>query len=170
VLEVVEDATGLCFFGVELFPIPFQHPVVLFVLGVGHGVNEVGVSGEATHIFRGACPNGPDKARVCSTRDGVVDFFDLDHMVPVAAKVIDVMDGLGADIFENTQQAGFVRGQRAIVIAVSIWHAPANTAGPELIKVAVGPSHRGLDHVVQAVQLDLEWHIEAPQHLRLYIG
>ena len=76
---------------------------------------------------------------------------------PVVAKVIDVMDCLGANIFEHVKQAGFARGQRAIVIAVRIWHAPANTAGPELIKVAVGPAHGSLDHIVQTVEFDLQW-------------
>jgi len=91
-------------------------------------------------------------------------------MVPVVAKIVDVMDDLGADIFEHVQQAGLAGRQWAIVIAVRIGHAPANTAGPELKKVTVGPSHGCLDHIVQAVEFDLQWHIEAPEHLRLDIG
>lgn len=89
---------------------PFQHSVVLFVRGVGHGFEEVGVTREATHILWGTGPDGSDKARVCSPWDGVIDFFDLDHMVLVVAKVVNVMDGLGAHVFEHIQQAGFAGG------------------------------------------------------------
>src|SRR3990167_5356639 len=103
-------------------------------------------------------------------RDGVVNLFYLDHMVPVVTKVVNVMDGLGAEIFEHVEKAGFVRGQRAIVIAVRIGHTPADTTGAEFIEVTVSPSHGSLDHIVQAVQLDLERHVKAPQHLRFYIG
>ena len=66
---------------------------MLFVLRVGHGFEEVGVAREATHIFRGTSTGGPDKAWVVGTRHGIIDLLDLDHMVPVVAKVIDVMDG-----------------------------------------------------------------------------
>jgi hypothetical protein len=146
---------------------PFQHAVVLFVLWVGHSFEKVGVAREPTHIFRGTSPDSPDKTRVCGTRDGIIDFLDLDHMVPVVAKVIDVIDCLGADIFERIQQAGFTGGQWAIIIAVRIRDAPADAGGPELVKVTVGSAHGGLDHIVQTVQLDLQWHIEAPQYLGL---
>jgi hypothetical protein len=42
---------------------------VFFVLGVCHGFQEVGVAGEATHIFWGTGPDGPDKARICGAGD-----------------------------------------------------------------------------------------------------
>jgi len=50
--------------------------------------------GEPSQIFRRTSTDGPDKARVCGTRDDVIDLLNLDHMMPVVSKVIDVMDGL----------------------------------------------------------------------------
>lgn len=95
-LEVIEDAADLGLIRVELSPIPFQHLVVFFVLGVGHGFKEVSVAGAAPHILRRASTDGPDQAWICGTRDRPIDFLDLDHVVPVVAKIIDAMDGLGS--------------------------------------------------------------------------
>lgn len=111
------------------------------VPGVGHGFKEVCVTLETIHIFSGGGTDGPDKARIWHIRACIIGCLDLDHMVPVVAEVANDVDGFGTDIFTHIQQAGFVRGQRAIEIAVRIGHAPCDTSGPELIEVTVGPPH-----------------------------
>ena len=94
---------------------------------VCHRFEEVIVAGEAAHIFRRAGPHSPDKARVCSARDGIVDFIDLDHMVPAIAKVVNILDGLRANIFEDIQQAGFTGRPRNVVIVFRIWPTATST-------------------------------------------
>lgn len=68
------------------------------------------VACEATHIYSGTSPDGPDKTREVGTPYAIVDFLDLDHIGPFVAKVIDVIDSLGADIFEVIEQADFAAG------------------------------------------------------------
>ena len=100
---------------------------MFFVLGVSYGIEEVSVAGEAAHILRRASTDGPDQAWICGARDRAIDFLDLDHVVPVVAKVIDVMDGLGSQIFDHVKQAGFAGGHRAIVKTIWVWHAIEET-------------------------------------------
>ena len=109
-LEGVEDTADVGLIWIELSAMPFQHLGVLFVFWVSHGFEEVSVTGEATDVLWGTGPDSSDKARVFGPRNGIIDFLDLDHMVPVVAKVVDVMDGLGAHVFEHIQQFLHLRG------------------------------------------------------------
>ena len=78
------------------------------VFGVGHGVNELFVSGEAAHIFRWALASDVGQAWVNIARHGVCDKANYQLMFPAVAKVIDIADGARAGVFDELRQRGFV--------------------------------------------------------------
>jgi hypothetical protein len=54
-------------------------------------------------------------------------------------------------------------------IGFGIERTPSDTADTKLVKVAVGPAHCGLDRQVQAIETDIEWHLDAAQNRGLTV-
>lgn len=73
----------------------------MFVLrmgGVADGVEIFGISRRTADVFRRTPTGGlePEGKSLC---DRVVEpFFEIDHMVPAVAEVIEIMDRLGAGL------------------------------------------------------------------------
>lgn len=86
-------------------------------------------------------------------------------MRPAVAEVVKVLERFRADIFDCRQQRDLARIERAIS-PVLISQTKADVADTELVKVAVGPAHRRLQHLVKTMELDAERHHNAPHHRR----
>ena len=80
---------------------------MFWVLGVGHGLNELFISGEAADVFWRASARDVCQTGIEVTGDWIGDLADLQHMFPAIAEVIDVADGARAGVFENPGQCGF---------------------------------------------------------------
>jgi hypothetical protein len=105
VVDVVAGYGG----GVELAGVlqaePFEHLLVLLVVGVGEDRFEVGVSPGATAVFRRARSLRGDEDRVVGVGVGVQQIFDEYFVLPVVAEVIGVSEA-SADVGELVECDG----------------------------------------------------------------
>lgn len=73
----------------------------MFVLrmgGVADGVEIFGISRRTADVFRRTPTGGLEREGKCLCGRVVEPFFELDHMVPAVAEVIEIMDRLGAGL------------------------------------------------------------------------
>jgi hypothetical protein len=90
--EAEFDHIEVC--GVKRITVPLAHVLMLRVIGVRHGGDELLVAWSAAHIFRW-CGIGAGQAQGAVGQFRVAEqlFLDLDPVFPVVAKVIDVFEG-----------------------------------------------------------------------------
>lgn len=89
-------------------------------------------------------------------------------MRPAVAEVVKVLERFRADIFDCRQQRDLARIERA-TSPVLISQTKADVADTEFVKVAVGPAHRRLQHLVKTMERDAERHHDAPHHRRFTV-
>ena len=80
-------------------------------------------------------------------------------------KVVDVVQRLGADVFDHLVETRLARIEK-VFGPISFWieRAPSNIAGTNLVQMTVGPTHRCLDRKMQAIESDIEWDFDAAQN------
>ena len=137
--------------------------------GIGLGVEHVHVAGISADVFRRAPPRGIEQPWIRGSGRRRFDPLDLDLVTPVVAEVVGIIELLGAGAFDEVDQPGFARVEQAATV-VSIGCAPAQPAKPELMEMAVGPAHRGLDGQMQPIEADVERHLDPAGDARLDIG
>jgi len=67
------------------------------------------------------------------------DTFDADGMLPAIAKVVEVFERPGADIFQHVDEAGLAGIERPVA-EVRIGPAPADITCTDLVEIAVRPA------------------------------
>ena len=60
------------------------------------------------------------------------------------AKIVDILHGLGADVFQDLVQMSLACVVRAVA-PVGIRHAPSHIPSADLVEMSVGSAHGGLD-------------------------
>ena len=60
-------------------------------------------------VFGRTASRDVDQARVCDARHGIGDALDFDRVLPAIAEVVEIFEGLHADVFENIDEAGLAR-------------------------------------------------------------
>ena len=78
--------------GVEGAAAPSEHVVVVFVRRVGDGGEELSVARRPAHVLGRAAALGCAELRVAGLRVAPADALDLDDVVPVVAKIVEVVD------------------------------------------------------------------------------
>lgn len=81
-------------------------------------------------------------------------------MFPTVAEVIEIAQRLCAGVFDNAvafRASSGPSGQSGSV-------RPSQHRRRDFIEMAVGPSHRGLQHLMQAVQSDVEWNFDVARN------
>ena len=83
----------------------------------------------------------------------VEPFFELDHMVPAVAEVIEIVDRLGAGLVNDIAEPRFagINGLVAVVI-VGIRNPPMYLASEELEEVTIRPAKRRLKRQMQPIK------------------
>ena len=137
-----------------------------FVLWIADGLEELGIAPGAADIFRRAAPARLDQARIKNAGFGIDEALDLDHVLPAVAKIVEVPQRLGTDILEHVAEAGLARVERAVG-PIPVRDAPSDITGTDLIEVGIGPTHRRLNHQMQAIEAYIERHLDAAQDRRL---
>ena len=100
---------------------------------------------------------------------GIGDALDLDRVLPAVAEVVEIFERLHADVFEDIDEAGLARVERATA-PVGVGNTPSDVAGADLVEMAVGPAHCRLDDQMQPVEPDCERHLDAAQNRGLDVG
>ena len=98
--------------------------------------------------------------------------FELDGVVPIVAKVVDVFERLVAGLRQQVTKGGLVCRARARSreIPIGIGDAIGDVApDAELVEVIILPAHDDLKDPVQAVEADGERHLDAPANRRLHL-
>src|SRR4051794_2782600 len=100
----------------------------------------------------------------------VVLFFELDHMVPAVAEVIEIVDGLGAGLSNDIAKPRFtsIHGLVAVII-VGVGNTPMCLTSEELEEVTVRPAECLLKRQMQPIKAQRERHDKATHHLRFYV-
>lgn len=137
--------------------------------GIGLGVEDVHVARISADVFRRAPRRGVEQTWIRGSWRRRFDPLDLDLVTPVVAEVVGIFELLGAGALNEVDQPGFARVEQAAIV-VSIGCTPTQPAQPELMEMAVGPAHRGLDDQMQPVEADVERHLDPAGDARLDIG
>lgn len=133
------------------------------VLGVGDGLEELGISPGAADVFGRAASDSLDQARIGDTGSGSKQTLDLDRVLPAIAKILEVLERFGADIFKHVVETGLARVERTISTPVGMWLTPSHLPNADFVEVTVGPAHRSLDCEVQPIERYIERHLDATQ-------
>ena len=132
--------------------------VVVFVVGIAPGFEELGITGYTAEIFGRTGSGTIDAGRIFAGWIGRDASFELDPMPPVVAEVaqIEEPDGLGVRPLEVAQpdQGGFEHlGVVFEILLEELRRAIAEPADDELVKVAIEPTERRLNDVMQLGQV-----------------
>ncbi len=138
-----------------------------FVRGVVDRFQQFGIAPRAADIFRRATAAGLDQARIELARLWIDETLDLDRVLPTVAEVVKVAQLLRADILEHLVEPRLAGIEEVTGPAgIGVWRAPADVACADLVEMAVGLAHSGLDRQVQPIEPDIEWHLDAAQNRR----
>src|SRR4051812_2716619 len=73
---------------------------------------------------------------------------------------------LHAGVLEDVEEARLAGIERT-VSPIRVGHASAHVAGPDLVEMAIGPAHGGLEHQVQAIKPDGQRHLNTAHYCGL---
>src|SRR6266511_3002264 len=150
--------------GIEVVREPFFEFAMALVVGIGDGLEEFGIAPGTADVLGRAATLGFDQAWVKDAGLGIDQAFDLDGVFPAIPEVIEILQRLRSDVFEHVAKPGFACIEEvAGPILIGIRGAPSDTVCADLIEMAVGPSHGGLDGQVQPVEPDVERHLDVAQ-------
>ena len=155
---------------IEVVGDPVTKVGVAFVCGIVDRFQQFDVAPRTAHIFGRAMSAGLDQARIKLTGLWIDETLDLDRVLPPVAEVVEIFKSLCADILENFVEPGLAGVEEVTCpTSIGVRCAPADVAGPDLVEMAVGPAHGGLDRQVQPVEPDIERNFDAAQNNRFDI-
>src|SRR5690606_32543149 len=136
---------------------------VLFVLGIGDGVEEQFEAGDAADVFGWGAAGAADETGILDSGIGVGDRLDRDRVPPVVAEVVGVGQLRDAAIDQRAEPYGLSRvGLVAGAIPFGIGDGVALSVGAELEQVIIVERHGRLDDVVQGLERCRQRHLGAP--------
>jgi hypothetical protein len=97
-VELLDDAVAVRGLGIEDTAAPGEPALVLLVCWIGDGGEELRIARRAAHVLGRATALGGDQLRVAGERVGLADPLDPDDVVPIVAKVVEVMDRPGTGV------------------------------------------------------------------------
>ena len=167
--EILEDHANVALLdvvGVEGVAAPGEHAVVLLVVGIRHGLEELREAAGAADILRRRAAGTRDEAGILGVRLALPDVLDRDAVLPVVAEVVDVEELAHAPVDQRSEADALRLVDRALEdFRLGIGDAVDLLAHHELVEVAVLPAHGDLDEVVQRGQRGRQRHVEhAPDH------
>src|SRR5215813_13044322 len=149
---------------VEVVGEPFLELAVALVAGVVEGLQELTIAPRTTDVLGWTVALGLDQAGIKHARFGIDQAFDLDRVLPAIAEVVEILQGLCADVFEGVVKPRFAGIHEVTApISIGIGGTPADAARADFVQMAVGPAHGCLDGQMQPVESDIEWHLDAAQ-------
>lgn len=117
---------------------------MLGILRIGQYAKQTLVAGRAAAVFRRACPRATRANNdVATVRDHA---FDHDTVLPIVAKVV-VIQKLAADLGHGAERRGPLINDELRFLVVA--HTKPNTAGIEIVQMAVLPPEGELNDFVQ---------------------
>lgn len=98
------------------------------MVGIGDDLKKLAITPRTADVLWRTSPCGRDQAGISDTRERIRDTLDLDGVLPTVAEVIEVPDRFHAEVFEQIEERGFARIQRAVR---PIWtgNTPTDTPG-----------------------------------------
>jgi hypothetical protein len=144
---------------------PFSQLGMTFVFWILDGFEEFSIAPWAAAVFGRTAAARVDQARIDDARYWVEEALDFDRVLPAITKVVEISHRLGADVFDHLVEASLAGIEEvAAPILLGIGCAPSDIGGADLVKVAIGPAHCGLDRQVQTIEPNVEWHLDAAQN------
>src|SRR5271154_7285194 len=106
--------------------------------GVADGIEVFGIAGRTSNILWRAAAGSIEQEGKPLSRRVVEPFFELDHMIPAVAEVIEIMDRLGAGLANDIAKPRFagIQGLVAVIIA-GVGSPPTDLTNEELEEVAI---------------------------------
>src|SRR5215469_16856912 len=123
---------------VEVVGEPFLELAVALVAGVVEGLQELTIAPRTTDVLGWTVALGLDQAGIKHARFRIDQAFDLDRVLPAIAEVVEILQGLCADVFEDVVEPRFASIHE---VAAGIGDTPADAAQ---------------DHGLDVVESDLE--------------
>src|ERR1700741_1042436 len=150
---------------VEVVCQPFFELAVALVAGIGEGLEEFAIAPRTTDVLGWAVALGLNQAGIKHARFGIDQTLDLDCVLPAIAEVVEILQGLCADVFEDIAEPRFASIHEVTTpICIGIGGTPADAARADFVQMTVGPAHGCLDSQMQPVEPDIEWHLDAAQN------
>lgn len=140
---------------------PFSQLGMTFVFWILDGFEEFSIAPWAAAVFGRTAAARVDQARIDDAGYRVEEALDFDRVVPAITKVVEISHRLGADVFDHLVEASLAGIEE---VAAGIGCAPSDIGGADLVKVAIGPAHCGLDRQMQTIEPNVEWHLDAAQN------
>ena len=108
-IEAFSNSVDPGVFGIERSARPADHVLVLLVVRIGEGFEELLVARGTANVLWRAGPCGLQKPWVNHARGGLVDPLDPDAVVPVITEVVDILDRPGTGILDDLLQRCLLR-------------------------------------------------------------
>lgn len=91
---------------------------VLGMAGVADGGEVFGIAGRTADVFRRTTTGGLEQEGKPLRRGVLEPFFELDHMVPAVAEVIEIVDRVGAGLANDIAKPRFagIHGLVAVIV------------------------------------------------------
>src|SRR5262245_54136533 len=131
---------------------------------IGDGAQIVLVAGRPADLRGRKAAFGAEQAGIRYPRRGDDHLLDLDRVLPVVAEHVIVLER-PSELREIGERRHF-RRQR-VLLRVAVDQPPGFVAVAELVRMAVLPADRDLQHEVQIVKPDRERHLDLPDHRRV---
>lgn len=148
---------------------PTEHLVVLLVMAVEDGVQEVGVAGRAAHVFRRACASPVNTTRVRHAGDACAAFLERHSMPPGVTEVVEILANrsLRAQVLDEwSRPTGECRPLlgKFVVGDPDAHHRATGLRDAKLVEVRVLPAHRILNRHMEIPERVAGRHLNAPPH------
>ena len=127
---------------------------------IGERVAQVGVSPDAAAVLRRTGPVPCNARRKQSVRLRLERLLEDDVVLPEVPEVVRVANPVSR-FCEEIREAGLAF---VAVVEFRIGWTVVPLGGRERVQVGVGPSHRGLDHVVDLAEGDVRRNKQTPPH------
>jgi hypothetical protein len=95
--------------GIEVVPDPLCEVFVTLVLGVSDGLDQFDIAPGSAAVFGRTAADDFDQAPIEHTRCGIGEALDLDRVLPAIAEVLEIHEGLCADVLEDVAEPSLAR-------------------------------------------------------------
>src|SRR5215471_18702118 len=119
---------------VEVVGEPFLELAVALVAGVCDSLKQLVIAPRTTDVLGWAVALGLDQAGIKHARFGIDQAFDLDRVLPAITEVVEILQGLCADVFEDVVKPCFASiHEVTAATSIGIGGTPADAARADFI-------------------------------------
>jgi len=145
--------------GVNVVPNPFEHVVVLFMIGVFKNLEKPIVSSDPAAVLGWTGSLAVYTKRILDAWFGIADCLNKHFVFPIVAEVVDIC-ALTSFANKDAGYAGVI-GVLDSTIVILMLVLVTNIANHELEEMVVIPAHEDLSNVVQVNEIEIPRHLDS---------